>query len=261
MDKLLSRNTKVGNYDIHYRTGGQGEPLIIIHGGVNGSEGWMDSASELSKNYTVYLPDMPGFGLSQPLVGDYHLPDLVEFVGNFADTLGLTSFRLVGHSLGGAVALNYVIRFPGKVKKLVLVSSMCLGREIAWWIKLLSHPAFAKSIMTMAIGMLKGLKWIADKLFPGFKLLLPFSQTSMSIGAAMTTFKGQAMVLIDHLSGIMAPTLIIWGAKDPIVPVAQAYAAAQLIPCCEVRVFEGCGHSVHSQEAQEFSRLVTSFLD
>ncbi|MFC2032241.1 alpha/beta fold hydrolase [Chloroflexota bacterium] len=52
----------------------------------------MDSASELSKNYTVYLPNMPGFGFSQPLVGDYYLPDLVEFVDNFADTLGLVSF-------------------------------------------------------------------------------------------------------------------------------------------------------------------------
>ncbi len=260
MDKLVNRSTKVGNFDIHYRAGGQGEPLIIIHGGANGSEAWMDSASELSKSYTVYLPDMPGFGLSQSLVGGYYLPDLVEFVDNFADTLGLESFCLLGHSLGGAIALNYAVRFPNKVKKLVLVSSMCLGREIAWWIRLLSQPAFAESIGIMVISVLKGIKWIADKFFPGFRLVLPFSITSISIGVAMTTLKGQTKVLIDHLSEIMAPTLVVWGDEDSIVPVTQAYAAAQLIPCCEVRVFEGCGHSVHSQKAREFSQLLTRFL-
>ena len=98
------------------------------------------------------------------------------------------------------------------------------------------------------------------KLFTGLKLVLPFSKASILIGSSVTTLKEQTMVLVDRLSEIMVPTLVVWGAKDPIVPVRQAYAAAQLIPCCQLKVFEGCGHSVYRQRIQGFSQLVTGFL-
>ncbi|NIQ74834.1 MAG: alpha/beta fold hydrolase, partial [Phycisphaerae bacterium] len=86
--------------------------------------------AELSKYYTVYVPDLPGFGRSQPMDGDCHIPELVEFVDDFSDELGLEKFHLIGHSLGGGIALSYVLRFPHKIMKLVLVSSMFLGREV-----------------------------------------------------------------------------------------------------------------------------------
>lgn len=220
----------------------------------------MENASELSRYYTVYLPDLPGFGRSQALVGDYYISELAEFVGNFADNLGLETFHLLGHSLGGGVALNYVIRFPDRVKRLVLVSSMCLGREIAWWVRLLSLPAFVKSIGTITMGMFRGVRWIVEKLFSGLKLVLPFSEASIAIGGAMTSTNGQTTVFVDYLSGIMAPTLLVWGAEDSIVPPTQAYAASQLIPSCEVSIFKDCGHSVHRQKTQEFSQLLARFL-
>lgn len=246
---IRGKRIKVDGLDIHYLTGGQGYPLVIIHGGANGSETWMGNVPELTKNYTVYLPDLPGFGHSQPIDGDYYIPELVGFVDNFSHTLGLNSFHLMGHSVGGGVALNYVIKFPRKVNKLVLVSSMCLGREISWWIRLLSRPALIRSI-----GRLAG------KPFTGLKLVIPFPKASILIGSNMTTLKEQSIVLVDRLSEIMVPTLVVWGAKDPIIPVRQAYAAAQLIPCCQVKVFEGCGHSVYRQRVQEFSQLLKGFL-
>jgi len=260
VNNLRSTKTRVGDLDINYYTGGQGDPLVVIHGGASGSEAWMENVSELTKDFTLFLPDLPGFGHSQPPVGDYYIPELVEFVDKFAHNLRLESFHLIGHSLGGGVALNYVLRFPQKVRKLVLVSSMCLGREIAWWIRLLSRPAFIRSIGTMAVSVFKGVKWIAEKLFSRLKLAFPFSGASISIGSSMTTIKEQTTVLVDRLSEIVVPTLIVWGAKDPIVPARQAYAAAQLIPSCQVRVFEGCGHSVYREKIQEFSQLLTGFL-
>ena len=260
LDNIRSRRTKVGNIDVNYYFGGQGDPLIVLHGGASGSEAWMKTVSELTKNFAVYLPDLPGFGHSQSIDGDYYIPELVEFVDNFSHHIGVESFHLVGHSIGGGVALNYVLKFPGKVKKLVLISSMCLGREISWWIRLLSHPALIRSIGRAAIGIFRGVKWVAGKLFTGLKLVFPFSKASILIGSSVTTLKEQTMVLVDRLSEIMVPTLVVWGAKDPIVPVRQAYAAAQLIPCCQLKVFEGCGHSVYRQRIQGFSQLVTGFL-
>ncbi len=129
---------KVGKLDIHYLTGGHGDPLVVIHGGGGGARAWMENMAELSENYTTYVPDLPGYGFSQPIEGDYYIPELVEFVDDFANNLGLKSFHLMGHSLGGGIALHYALRFPHKIKKLVLVSSMCLGKEIALWVRFLS---------------------------------------------------------------------------------------------------------------------------
>jgi pimeloyl-ACP methyl ester carboxylesterase len=220
----------------------------------------MENASELSKNFTVYVPDLPGFGFSQPLIGHYHIPELAEFVDNFANHLGLENFHLVGHSLGGGIAIKYVLQFPQKVKKLVLVSSMCLGKEIAWWTRLLSQPTFVKSIMAVVTGVFEGVRWIVERCYSGIKLVLPFTVTSILIGSAMTTIEEQAIVFVNHLSLIMVPTLVVWGARDSIVPSEQAHAAAQLIPHCEVKIFEGSGHNVYKQRIDEFSQLVIEFL-
>jgi pimeloyl-ACP methyl ester carboxylesterase len=76
----------------------------------------------------------------------------------------------------------------------------------------------------------------------------------------MTTFREQATVLVNQLSELMVPTLLVWGANDSIVPVSNAYDAAQLIPDCQLHVFEDCGHSVYKQKVKEFSHLLTTFL-
>ena len=76
----------------------------------------------------------------------------------------------------------------------------------------------------------------------------------------MMTLKGQTTVLLNRLSELMMPTLLVWGARDGVVPVSQAYAAAELIPDCQLHVFEDCGHSVYKQNVQDFSRLLTGFL-
>lgn len=109
-----SKNIKVGELDIHYVTGGQGEPLVVIHGGLNGAGAWRKTVTELSKNYTVYVPDLPGFGHSQETNVDYYVPEYVEFVEEFSKSLGLESFYLMGHSLGGGIAVNYALKSPKK---------------------------------------------------------------------------------------------------------------------------------------------------
>ena len=257
---LSSKTMKVGKLDISYLTGGQGHPLVVIHGGSDGSRAWLQNANELSKHYTVYVPDLPGFGRSQPIDGDYYIPELVEFVDGFSHNLGLEGFHLMGHSLGGGIALSYALKFPHKITKLVLVSSMCLGREIALWVRLLSNRALCRSIGKAVLAILRGVKWVIDLLLAPLEFVIPINWTSMHLGCSVTTIKEQTTVLIHRLSEIMVPTLIVWGDKDPIIPVKQAYAAAQLIPDCQLRVFENCGHSVYRQKTPEFSQLVTAFL-
>ena len=260
MKSIHSRKIKVGELDIHYLSGGCGDPLIVIHGGSTGASAWRENVEELSQSYTVYVPDLPGFGYSQPMDGDYYIPELVEFVDKFSHSLGLKSFHLMGHSLGGGVALSYALKFPHKIKKLVLVSSMCLGREIALWVRFLSTRILCRAIGGTILAVLRGAKWLAGLLSAHIEFVYPFSRTSIHLGSSLTTLKEQTTVLINRLSEVMVPTLVVWGANDPIVPARQAYAAAELIPDCQVKVFEDCGHSVYRDRIPEFSRLLTGFL-
>jgi pimeloyl-ACP methyl ester carboxylesterase len=269
VNKIHSNNMKVGELDIHYLTGGQGEPLVILHGGSDGAKAWKKTIAELAKKYEIYVPDLPGWGHSQPIYanGDYFIGELAEFVDGFSSNLGLGSFYLMGHSLGGAVALTYTLKFPQKVEKLVLVDSLCLGKEIAWWVRVLSSSAFTHSIGRVTHSVLKGVKWFVDSVLARafapvltLKFANPMSAVSMKLGSRVTNGKEQITVLADRLSEIKAPTLVIWGEKDPVIPAHHAYAAAELIPNCQVKVFEDCGHSVYRQRIVEFSQLLGGFL-
>lgn len=260
MYNIISKKTKVDGLDVHYFTAGQGDPLVVLHGGGGDARTWLNNIAALSENYKVYAPDLPGYGGSQPLAGHYFIPELAKFVDGFSDNLRLERFNLVGHSLGGGIALNYALESPHKIKKLVLVSSLCLGREIALWVRLLSIPAFVRAIGAIIMAILRTIKWLVKKLLVPIEFVMPFSPASVSLGGSVTTFKEQTLVLAGRLSEIVMPTLLVWGAKDPIVPVRHAYAAAQVIPNCQLKVFENRGHNVHRDELQQFSRVLAGFL-
>ena len=258
---IHSQRVKLGSLNIRYFAGGQGDPLVIIHGGGDGARSWFKNAEELSKYYSVYLPDLPGFGRSQSASNKFHLPEYVAFVENFTQALGIDSFHLVGHSIGGGIALHYALKSPQKVKGLVLVSSWCLGIEAALWVRLLSHPALCRSFGEAAIAVLKGIKWVARLFYAPFRFANPVTRVKIDIGKTMVTFRGQTTVLRDRLCELTVPTLLVWGDRDPVVPAAHAQFAAELIPNCRMHIFQGCGHSAYKQKTGEFSQLLASFLD
>lgn len=258
LKNICSRVIKVNGHDVHYYTAGQGEPLVVIHGGLGDARTWLDNIDILASKYTLYVPDLPGFGESQLLDSDHNIPSFTEFVEDFTNNLGLYKFNLMGHSIGGGIALNYALKFPAKVKKLVLVSSLCLGREIAFWIRLISVPA--KVIGSAIVAVLKTTKWLINNLIIPVKFVMPLSRANVNLGANIATFKEQTLVLAKQLSRLNVPTLVVWGAKDQIVPVKQAYAAALAIPDCQLKVFENQGHDIHRDAINEFSFVLMGFL-
>lgn len=260
MTEIKSEKIKVDGLEVNYYTAGRGEPLIVIHGGGGDARTWNNNIEALAEKYTVYAPDLPGYGSSQPLVGNYYIPELTGFMNNFSLALGLDRFHMMGHSLGGGIALNYALEYPQRIKKLVLVSSLCLGREIALWVRLLSIPALLRSVGALTITILKSIRWILTTLVKGVEFIMPLSPASVTIGGSITTVKEQTLVLVSRLSEVLMPTLVVWGAKDPIVPVKHAYAAAQVIPDCRVQVYKNSGHNVHREELGPFSNLLSDFL-
>jgi pimeloyl-ACP methyl ester carboxylesterase len=257
---IQSKRISINGLNIHYLTGGTGEPLIIVHGGAGGAGAWVKNIEILARKYTIYIPDMPGFGSSQTYAGDYSIPKMVNFIDSFAQCLELPTFYIMGHSLGGGIALHYTLQYPEKIRKLVLVSSLCLGTEIAWWIRLSSIPMICGGLGKTAISFFKGIKYVA-KFFGTWEIIQPVNRTSVQIGEYIASLTEQTVVLLSQLPSVMAPTLVMWGAKDPVVPFAQAYAAARLIPDCQVKVFENSGHSVYRERISEFSSVLAGFLD
>jgi pimeloyl-ACP methyl ester carboxylesterase len=260
VNNVKNKMMKLDGLDVNYYTAGSGEPLVIIHGGGGDARTWSRNIEILSRKYTVYAPDLPGYGASQPLVGRYFIPELTGFVNNFSHNLGLNSFHIMGHSLGGGIALNYALEFPHRIEKLVLVSSLCLGREIAFWVRLLSIPALLRFAGAMTMAVLKSIKWALDTLVQGVEFIMPLSPASVTVGGSITTIREQTVVLSNRLSEILMPTLLVWGARDPIVPVRHAYAAARVIPDCRIKVFENRGHNVHRDELKQFSSVLSDFL-
>ncbi len=257
---LRPESVKVGHLDVHYLTGGEGEPLMVLHGGGDSGRAWLENAAELSRHYQVYLPDLPGFGHSQAIYEDFDLSSYVTFVEDFSRILGLGHFHLVGHSLGGGIALNYALEFPHKIKRLVLISSLCLGREIALWSRILSLPIFYRITKKTIVSVFRAIGWLVRKINCPLEKITPPSLLRMSIGKSIMTIKGQTTVLANRLSELLMPTLLVWGAKDPIVPVRHALLAAERIPNCQVRVFPDSGHSVYRHRIREFSDLMVRFL-
>jgi pimeloyl-ACP methyl ester carboxylesterase len=259
MNTIQSKTIKVDGLNVHYYTAGQGEPLVVIHGGGGDARTWRSNIGMLAEKYTVYAPDLPGYGGSQPLDGKYYVPELSDFVEKFTRSLGLEKFSLVGHSLGGGIALNYALKWPQKIKKLVLISSLCLGREIAFWVRFFSLPAFVRFVGAIVSFGFKCVKWLLSHLNPA-KYVLPLTPASMTVGCSISNFHQQTLVLEKQLPEIKIPTLLVWGSRDPVVPVKHAYRAAEVIPDCQIAVFRNRGHNVHREELKKFSSVITDFL-
>ena len=259
MENIRSKTVCVHGLNTHYYESGQGEPLIIIHGGTDGASPWKRNIALLSRQYHVYAPDLPGFGLSLSELDSYRIPQVADFVNQFSEAIGLHEFILMGHSFGGGIAAHVALKYPLKVRKLVLVSSLCLGTEIAWWVRLLASGPLYRVLGKSVIGLFKAVKWLVN-VFSDVVIKQPFRPASIQIGAVISTFSQQTIVLLSQLPTIMVPTLVMWGENDPIVPQAHAYSAGTLIPDCRVRVFANCGHSVYSENIGEFSTELLGFL-
>ena len=146
-----------------------------------------------------------------------------------------------------------------RIRKLVLVSSLCMGNEIAFWIRLFSNPVICRALGKAAISLFKAIKYVA-RFFGPWEIVEPVTKASVQMGGYVATFTTQTIVLLSQLPKIMVPTLVVWGARDAIVPSWHAYCAGELIPDCRVKVFEGCGHSVYRDRLRDFSKELMKFL-
>lgn len=256
-NRILSKKTTIGGLEVRYLVAGRGEPLVIVHGGGAGARSWLKTISQLVEQYRIYVPDLPGFGESQSPPENSDMPAYVRFVEDFVDSLGLESFYLMGHSFGSGIAMYFALKSPYRVKKLVLVSSVYLG--IAPWIRILSSPVLYRLLAKPARTLIDAMKWVIRYYSP-FEFADPLPQAKLDLAKFMSAMKDQVTGLLDNFSRLLMPTLLVCGRWDMIVPVSRAYSVAQLVPNCQLKVFEDGGHDLYSRKSKEFSQLLKEFL-
>jgi pimeloyl-ACP methyl ester carboxylesterase len=273
-----AQTVSVHGREVSYLEAGEGPLLLLIHGMAGTARNWETVIEPLALHNQVVAPDFPGHGDSAPGGGDYSLGSLASGLRDLMIALGRDRATLVGHSLGGGVALQFAYQFPEMVERLVLVSSGGLGPEVGailraaalpgadLFIRATSTPGtIAGNWLTGALGKV-GLRPNADLAEVGrayASLSDPARRKAfLSTLHAVVDTDGQRVAALDRLYLAEAlPILIVWGERDPIIPVEHGRAAHAQLPGSHLEVFPSAGHVPMLESPGRFAAVLQRFLD
>jgi pimeloyl-ACP methyl ester carboxylesterase len=273
------REITIHDQRITYHSAGSGPVLLLIHGMAGSATTWRHVMPGLAKRFTVVAPDLLGHGRSEKPPGDYSLGAFACTLRDLLVALGHERATVVGQSLGGGVAMQFSYQYPERTERLVLVGSGGLGPEVNPILRFLSLPG-SEAVLRLACsepvrGTIESLGSRAARV--GFRPApvvaeLWRSYASLGDDAARRAFmrtlravvdpRGQAVSASNRLHlAAEAPTLIIWGDADPIIPVEHAHAAHASIPGSRLEIFEGVGHYPHCEAPERFVEVLSEFIE
>jgi pimeloyl-ACP methyl ester carboxylesterase len=263
---------------VAYRTAGTGPMLLLVHGMAGSSVTWRHVMPALARRYTVLAPDLLGHGRSDKPRGEYSLSAHVNTLRGLLDALGRQRATVVGQSLGGGVAMQLAYEFPERCERLVLVNSGGLGREVNLILRGLTLPGADYVFPLVCSPRLRDAgNLVATWLGRAGVRSTPASQeiwrsyASLVDAATRRAFfrglrdvidsGGQAVSALSRLyRAAKLPTLIVWGAQDPFIPVGHAVAAHEAIPGSRLEIFDGVGHYPHCEAPERFVEVLVDFM-
>lgn len=285
----LVRDETPPAYELQFRTvhgyrrafvhAGKGPALLLIHGIGDNSDTWRDLIPELSHHYTVIAPDLLGHGRSARPRADYSVAAYANAMRDLLTLLEIEHATVVGHSLGGGVAMQFAYQYPERCERLVLVSSGGVSREVHPFLRLAAAPTGDLLLPLLRVRMAR---------FFGFGLFRLLEALDADVGcdsddvvrvldalhvdaAARTAFlrtlravvdvRGQVITMLDrcYLTRGM-PTLLVWGTRDAVIPCEHARIAHASMPGSRLELFEGAGHFPHRSDPARFVRVLREFL-
>ncbi len=264
-------------HDLFYLKAGTGPPLVLLHGVLCSGNSWHELVDDLAQDFTVIAPDLFGHGQSAKHQGDYSLGAHAGALRDLIDHLGIGSTTLVGHSLGGGIAMQFSYLFPGRVERLVLVDSGGLGRELSFMLKAPAIPGAELVLPVLASSFVRnngsalgrGLRRLGlgspdvAEAWAGFTTLgnADARRAFLSTIRSVVDPGGQTVDGRDRLY-LMAdiPLLIVWGGRDRLIPVRHAHETHAAISGSRLEVFEKAGHFPHLADPARFAALVRDFV-
>jgi pimeloyl-ACP methyl ester carboxylesterase len=266
--------------DVAYRElPGTGTPVLLIHGIAMDSDTWGDVPERLSaRGIPVLAVDLPGHGESSKGPGDYSLGSLASTLRDLLDDRGIDRAHLVGHSLGGGVSLQFTYQFPDRVTSMVLESSGGLGEEALTGLRAAALPGSELAIK-WAINQrtLAGASWLGDQLSrvgmtphalsPRTLQTVSWLREDDRRAAFLATLRsvvsprGQRVSALDKLHLLEGSrVLIVWGDRDPVLPMVHGQNAHRLLSGSRLVIFPGAGHEPHTHDPERFAALVAEHV-
>jgi pimeloyl-ACP methyl ester carboxylesterase len=243
---LAPRSAAVGPYTIHWVEAGEGEPVVLLHGLSGSSRWWARNLPALVARHRVLVPDVIGFGRSRwrrplPL-----MPELAGALAGWMELADAEAVHLVGHSMGGHLAVHIAARFPGRVRRLVLVDSAGIPRDLT-----------ARTVLRFAYEAAPPRRWGDPRFLPVIWRDALTAGPVVLVSALWNLVRDDVRPLLGQ---IQAPTLLLWGERDTIVPLEHGRMMREAIPGARLLVLKGAYHNPMVDRAADFDAALLAFL-
>ena len=275
-------------YDVQYVTlhghrrafvkAGSGPALLLLHGLACDHSTWAPVIESLAKRYTVIAPDLLGHGQSAKPRADYSVGGYANGMRDLLTVLGIDKATVVGHSLGGGVAMQFAYQFPERTQRMILVSPGGLGPEVTPLIRAVSLPGFHQAMGLLTLPGLRqsgrlGLDLLSKSGIPHTRDLdevsdiyenfkdPKFRAAIAHVVRAVVDWRGQIVTMADraYLTEAM-PMCIIWGDDDSVIPHSHSRRIAALAPQTRVEILPNAGHFPHKDHPERFVKIVNDFI-
>jgi pimeloyl-ACP methyl ester carboxylesterase len=264
---------------VSFRRAGEGPAILLIHGITGSSQTWEEVIPALAERHTVIAPDLLGHGESAKPRGDYSLGAYASGLRDLLIALGLEQATVVGHSLGGGVAMQFAYQFPERIDRLVLVSSGGLGQEVSLLLRSAALPAAEYVLPLLCAEPLRNAGGAVARFFGRVGLRPSYDLEEMARGFASLGDMETRPAFIHTVRGIIdvsgqrvsardrlylaaeVPTLLIWGERDRMIPAAHGAAAHESMPGSRYLLYERAGHFPHRDEPRRFADDLLEFME
>lgn len=279
----------IHGYRRAFRMAGRGPAVLLIHGIGDNSSAWSEVIDMLAPNHTVVAPDLLGHGLSDKPRADYSVAAYANAMRDLLSVLGIRRVTVVGHSLGGGVAMQFCYQFPEFVERLVLVSTGGVTRDVSPMLRMLALPGINATIAALRlpglvpashhVGAVAGR--VLDPVSPALPrrvrehlhdapevMRIVDGLAEATAHAAFTRtlravvdWRGQVVTMLDrsYLTARL-PVMLVWGTGDTVIPHHHALLAHSAMPHSLLESFEGAGHFPHHDDPDRFVTALERFI-
>jgi pimeloyl-ACP methyl ester carboxylesterase len=243
--RATTQYAQVAGQRVRYLVAGAGDPVVLVHGLSASTHWWIRNVPELARHYRVYLVDLPGFGTMHfPLPRSrFVLANAASWLVGWMEAVGLKRAHLIGHSMGGYICMQIAAHFPEKVSRLVLVA-----------------PAIRPQVRTVAgyfLPLLNGLRYSTPSFMP---ILLFDALRAGPLTLLQTTRDLIALDVQEEIQAVSAPTLLVWGENDTLVPSSLAYILHKEIAHSSLIMLKRAGHVCMYDCYHDFNTAILMFL-